>query len=184
MKRDSFLPVNRLMLGLWRSGFGGVLNATHPVSGRIMVLGCLGRRSGMLRRTPLNYAPGDGEVFCLAGFGERTDWLRNLQANPVAEVWLPEGRFLAEAEEVTDPGERLQRLRQVLQASGFAAKAFAGLDPWRIADEALAEQTGDYVVVRLRLGARLEGPSLVPLGLGLAVAAAAAWWVVTREPRR
>lgn len=169
MKRDAFRPVNRLILALWRAGLGGPLNVTHPVTGRILVLSHVGRRSGRWRRTPLNYAPGEGEVYCLAGFGAQTDWFLNLQAHPAAEVWLPQGRFLAEASEVSDPGERLRRLRQVLQASGFAARAFAGIDPRRIPDEALEAQTREYRVVRLRLGARLRGPSRLPLWIVLAL---------------
>lgn len=174
MNRTSFRPLNRFMLGLWRAGFGRVVNATHPLTGRMMVLGCLGRRSGRVRRTPLNYAPGEGEVFCVAGFGLRTDWYLNLLDNPAAEVWLPEGRYLADAQEVLEPAERLRRLREVLQASGFAAKAFAGIDPWRMDDAALEDATADYPVMRLTLGARLPGPSRLAVGLGVAVGVASA----------
>ena len=61
------------------------------LSGQIMVLTHTGRKSGLRRRTPVNYALVDGEVYCTAGFGQISDWYRNILANPQVEVWLPDG---------------------------------------------------------------------------------------------
>ncbi len=158
VSRTAFREFNRVMVLLWRLGLGRWINLCPEVGGRIMVLTTIGRRSGLRRRTPVNYAPGDGEVYCMAGFGRRADWYRNLQADPEVEVWLPEGRWIGRAEEVTDPEERLPLVRQVLVNSGFAASAFAGIDPHTISDEELQGVAADWPVLRIRLEHPLGGP--------------------------
>jgi deazaflavin-dependent oxidoreductase (nitroreductase family) len=134
------------------------MNKYPDTVGRIMVLTTIGRKSGLKRRTPMNYARMDGDVYCLAGFGKVADWYRNLQTNPSVEVWLPDGWWTGYAEEVTDPEERLLILRQILINSGFAAETFAGLNPHTISDEALQEVAADWPVVRIRLEQTLSGP--------------------------
>ncbi len=184
MDRDGFRSLNRFMLWMWHAGLGGPMNLTHRLTGRIMVLGTVGRKSGQMRRTPLNYSPCGDSVLALAGFGGRTDWLRNLQAHPFAEVWLPDGSWLARAEEIHDPGERLEAIRSVLKDSGFAAKVFAGIDPWHCDEDDLRRQTEPYRVVRLRLLEPLPEPEEMKvgraartgLGVGLGISLAWAWF--------
>ena len=48
-------------------------------------------QSGKQYLTPVNYALVDGEVYCTAGFGPRTDWYRNILADPNVRLWLPQG---------------------------------------------------------------------------------------------
>ena len=183
MKRAQFRAANQLMLLLWHAGLGGAMNATHRLTGRLMVLGTVGRKSGLMRRTPLNYAREGDDVFALAGFGPRTDWYRNLLAHPFAEIWLPDGFWLARAEVVGQPFRRLRALRQVLQDSGLASKAFAGLDPWTASEAELERETADYQVVRLRLLEPLPEPEEMQIGraarvgleVGLALSLAWAW---------
>jgi deazaflavin-dependent oxidoreductase (nitroreductase family) len=125
-----FKTLNRVMLLLWRLGLGGVVNCAPRWSGQIMVLVHRGRTSGVLRRTPVNYALVDGDIFCVVGFGT-TDWYRNIRADSHVEVWLPDGWWAGVAEELPqEHTDRLPRLRQVLLASGFAASV-AGADPTR-----------------------------------------------------
>lgn len=152
-----FRVLNRFMLLAWRLGLGPVLNAWPSVGGRIMVLGHTGRRSGLPHRTPLNYALIDGDVLCTAGFGSRTDWYRNLMADPVAEIWLPGARWSGVAEDVTDHAESLCWMRAVLVSSGFAALV-AGIHPRSDSDDELAGQTAGYRLVRIRRIADLTGP--------------------------
>lgn len=147
--RRGFRSFNRFMLLLWRLGLGGWVNGWPSVGGRIMVLTHTGRKTGLVRRTPVNYTEVDGDLYCTAGFGGVSDWYRNVKANPAVEVWLPDGWWSAVVEEVCDPVERLPLLRRVLIASGFAARA-AGLNPQTMSDEALAEATADYRLLRLR----------------------------------
>jgi deazaflavin-dependent oxidoreductase (nitroreductase family) len=156
--RQAFKYANRFMLLMWRLGLGSWLNIYPPVIGRIMVLTHTGRKSGLKRQTPVNYALVAGEVYCTAGFGRGSDWYRNLKANPNVEVWLPDGWWAGVAEEITDPEARLPFLRQVLIASGFAAGTFGGIDPRTMTDEALKAETTEYCVLHIRRTEARTGP--------------------------
>jgi deazaflavin-dependent oxidoreductase (nitroreductase family) len=77
-----------------------------PLVGRlILLLTTTGRKSGLPRVTPLQYEEADGVIYVGASLGARSDWVRNLQANPRAEVRLGRRRFAARAELVTDRGQ-------------------------------------------------------------------------------
>src|SRR3990172_5692392 len=63
--RQFFKYLNRFMLLMWRLGFGSYMNRPE-LSGRIMVLTHNGRKTGLRRQTPVNFAIVDGEVYCVA----------------------------------------------------------------------------------------------------------------------
>lgn len=108
----------------------------------------------------MNFTPSDGHVYCLAAFGDRTDWYRNLLAQSQIAVWLPEGRWAAGAVDATDDQRRLELTRKVLVDSGFAAPLF-GLHPRRMSDQELMTATTDYRLVRItpeRAAPGREGP--------------------------
>lgn len=144
-----FRPLNRFMLLLWRLGLGPMVNAWPAVGGRIMILAHVGRRTGHRHQTPVNYAPIDDAVWCVSGYGEGSDWYRNLMADPRVEVRLPRQRWTGIAEDQSDSPDRLPRLRQVLVASGFAAY-LAGIDPRRMSDAEMDGATRAYRLVRIR----------------------------------
>lgn len=148
--RQGFRIFNRFMVGLWRLGLGSWVNSWPSVGGRILVLVHRGRKTGATRLTPVNYAMVGGDLYCVAGFGQRADWYQNILARPQIEVWLPNGWWQAVADDVSDSRTRLPVLRQVLIASGFAGR-LAGLDAQRMTDAALREATAPYRLVRLRL---------------------------------
>src|SRR5512136_508093 len=154
--RQGFKYFNRFMLLMWRLGLGPMLNMGPAIAGRYMVITHIGRKSGLKRRTPVNYAVVDDEVYCTAGFGSVSDWYRNLSANPQVEVWLPDGWWAGIAEEVTHPKARLPLLRQVLIGSGFAAYA-AGVDPKQMTDEELDTLTKEYRLIHIRRVAARTG---------------------------
>lgn len=156
--RRGFHYFNKFMLMLFRLGLAGPFmgNGTRW-GGWIMVLSQRGRKSGLLRRTPLNYAIVGEDVYCTAGFGAQADWYRNVLANPNVEVWLLEGRYAGMAEDVSDSPQRLELLRKVLVASGFASYA-AGIDPLKLSDEDLQAVTQTYRLVRIRRTSPLTGP--------------------------
>jgi deazaflavin-dependent oxidoreductase (nitroreductase family) len=155
--QQGFKHFNRGMLLIWRLGLGQWLNAWPEVGGRILVITHTGRVTGLKRRTPLNYAIVDDDIYITAGFGMRSDWYRNLKANPQVQVWLPQGWWSGIAEEVTDPTQRLALMRQVLIGSGVVAPLF-GIHPKTMTDEQLAQVTQSYRLVRIRRLQACTGP--------------------------
>jgi deazaflavin-dependent oxidoreductase (nitroreductase family) len=148
--RRFFHSMNRFMVWMWKRGWGKMINFWPAVVGRIMVIKHRGRKSGKEYLTPVNYALVDGEVYCTAGFGPISDWYRNMLVNPQVELWLPDGKRLACAEDISDSPRRLFLLRQVLIASGFAASAFGGLNPRKVDDAQLDESTKEYRLVHFK----------------------------------
>lgn len=155
--RQGFKVFNKFMFLMWRLGFGPWFNLWPEGWGQIMVLTHTGRKSGRVYRTPVNYAILDGEVYCIAGFGYAADWYRNLLVNPGVEVWLPDGWWQGEAEDVSGDENRPKIMRAVVEASGFAGPMF-GVDPNKMDEAALMAATSSYKVMRVRRLAARTGP--------------------------
>jgi deazaflavin-dependent oxidoreductase (nitroreductase family) len=179
--RQAFKYLNRFMVLMFRLGLGRWLQFWPRFTGQILVLSHRGRKTGLTRRTPLNFAFVDGDLYVLAGFGSVSDWYRNVKANPQVQVWLPDGWWSAVAEETNSPPERLRILRAVLVASGFAAYAF-GIPP-RTPDDRLAELSAGYRVLCLRRTAPLTGPG-GPGDLAWVWPLAATFGLLRRRSRR
>ena len=148
--RKVFHAMNHFMVFMWKIGMGKMINMWPAGFGCIMVIKHRGRKSGKEYLTPVNYALVDGEVYCTAGFGSISDWYRNMLANPNIELWLPEGKRQACAEDISDSPKRLSLLRQVIIASGFAAPLF-GINPKKVNDEQLDILSKEYRLVHLKL---------------------------------
>lgn len=149
--------LNRFMIGVWRLGLAWMVNIWPEVGGRIMVITHTGRKSGLRRRTPVNYALVDGELYCLAGFGSISDWYRNILADPRVEVWLPDSWWAGVAEDVSDDPRRLDLMREIVIASGFVAYLF-GFNPHTMSDEALDGATASYRLIYIRREEPRTGP--------------------------
>ncbi|MCA9932323.1 MAG: nitroreductase family deazaflavin-dependent oxidoreductase [Ardenticatenaceae bacterium] len=154
--RQGFKYLNKFMVAMWRLGLGKWINAWPEKGGRIMVITHIGRKSGLTRRTPVNYAEVDGDIYCTAGFGRVADWYRNILAHPEVEIWLPDGWCTAVAEDITNCDKHLVYMRDVLIASGFAAHA-AGIHPRMMLDDELAAATAVYRLIRIRRTAARTG---------------------------
>lgn len=154
--RQGFRYLNRFMVLVWRLGLGVWMDRPSR-GGQILVVTHTGRKSGLRRRTPVNYAIADGEIYCTAAYGTAADWYRNILADPHVEVWLPQGWWEAVAEDVSDHPERNWLMRQILIGSGFAAR-LAGFDPLDMSDEELEPLTRTYRLVHLRLDRPRTGP--------------------------
>ena len=144
------------MVLMFRLGLANWVNFWPAFGGRIMVLINIGRNSGKRRRTPLNYATTEGDIYCIAGFGRISDWHKNILDNPQVEVWLPDGWWSGVATDVSNSESRLLLIRQVLIASGFASY-LAGIRPTTISDAELARRTADYRVLRIERTHALAG---------------------------
>ncbi|MEZ4767952.1 MAG: nitroreductase/quinone reductase family protein [Caldilineales bacterium] len=147
--RQMFKAGNHFMVLLFRLGLGNWGN--RPETSQVMVLIHRGRKTGLLRRTPVNFAVVDGDIYCTAAFGSHADWYRNIQASPNVEVWLPHAWYAGVAAEVpADDRRRNDLMRQVLIASGFAAPLFAGVNPKTIGERELAELSANYRLIRIK----------------------------------
>ncbi|HET6381300.1 MAG TPA: nitroreductase family deazaflavin-dependent oxidoreductase [candidate division Zixibacteria bacterium] len=84
---------------------------TMPVAGQLPWFGVLehvGRRTGAVRRTPLNIFPRDGGVWVVAlTYGPGVQWLRNIEATGWCRV-LVQGRWMTmvEPRRFRDPSRR------------------------------------------------------------------------------
>ena len=154
--RSIFKYFNRFMLLLWRLGLGSWGNGTE-FGGSIMVIKHTGRKTGLTRYTPVNYALVDGEVYCSAGFGKVSDWYRNIMELPEVEVWLPDGRWAGIAEDVSEAENGPHLLRQVIRASGFAGPLF-GVNPKKLSDQDFKDLLENYRLIRIRKADALTGP--------------------------
>ena len=163
--RRIFRVLNKFfMVPMFRLGLGSLLG--NPLSGYIMVLKVVGRKSGRIRYTPVNYAIRNGNIYCISGGGQSSDWFRNLKANPQIEVILPAGPIFGYVEEVSDADERRNVIRQVLQNAGFAG-FLEGYNPFTISDEELFSKSADLPVLRIR-----------PIGIGSGAFDPGGWvWV-------
>lgn len=133
MRIETYLPIafkylNYLVVLMWRMGLGKLINIWPSVFGRIMVIKNYGRSSGSANLTPVNYFETNDEIYCISGFGSQSDWYLNIMSNPQVEIWLPDGWFIAKAEDIDQAQDRLSLVREVLKASGFAAPIF-GINP-------------------------------------------------------
>ncbi len=148
--RRFFHGMNYFMVFMYRLGLGRLCEIWPAVSGRIMVIRHRGRKTGKEYLTPVNYAVVDGEIYCTAGFGSKTDWYRNLRADPCVELWLPQGRRTAHATDVSGTPRRVELLRAITIASGFAGPLL-GVDQKKLSDDQMAVIGKDYRLVRFDL---------------------------------
>ena len=75
-----------------------------PLIGRfVLLLTTTGRKTGLQRVTPLQYEVIDGVYHIGAVFGMKTDWVRNIQANPHVQVRIKNSTFHGQAEISIDP---------------------------------------------------------------------------------
>jgi deazaflavin-dependent oxidoreductase (nitroreductase family) len=154
--RTAFRILNEFMLILWRLGLAKYGNPTR-YGGAIMVIKHVGRKTGRIRYTPVNYHETDRYVYCTAGFGRKTHWYRNILAHPTIELWLPDSRWEGVAEDISDAQDRAALLRRVLLASGFAGPLF-GVDPRRMDDNEIDALFDTYRLVRIQKVSPMTGP--------------------------
>ncbi len=113
-------------LVLWRMGLGPLMGQS------ILVLTTQGRKSGRARHTALSYIVHEGKVYLAPGWPERSDWYKNLQANPLVTVQLGEGYYYARTRKVTDEAEFTAVAKELLQFGDSHSKPWLkslGIEP-------------------------------------------------------
>jgi hypothetical protein len=138
-----------------RAGLGPLVNT--PLTGSLMVLRTRGRTTGLWREAPLGYLILDGNIYCCAGFGYRTQWLRNIQADSHVEVLLPTLAVAGIAEEITDPAEWSRGMRALLASLGVIGRLTIG-DVRRASDEGMQSMAGGIPLIRIRVTGLGVGP--------------------------
>lgn len=91
-----------------------------------------GRRTGRPHRIEIWYAraaDGDDRIFLLAGGGRRSDWVRNLEADPSVTVELDGVSFPAAARVIDDPDEDAEARRLVFDK--YQPRNGGDLTSWR-----------------------------------------------------
>ena len=182
LNRWFMVPAHHAGLAAWVS---------TPIGGWILLLRVRGRKSGLIRETPLNYVIADGAVWIMAGFGRRTEWYRNLVANPSVEVQLPGRVFAATAEEVLDPAVRARMIPMLVRATGLPGMMVVP-SPMTAPDEEILDATAWVPLISLRPadGSRLEPGADDPGGRGwiwrqgLVALALLVLWRMRRRQRR
>lgn len=64
---------------------------------RLMMITHVGRKTGLMRQSVVeaaNYDPKTQACFAVAGYGEQTDWYRNIQAHPALEIQVGNRRYV------------------------------------------------------------------------------------------
>ncbi|MFQ5615490.1 MAG: nitroreductase family deazaflavin-dependent oxidoreductase [Anaerolineales bacterium] len=86
---------------LWRLGFA-------PLVGRItMLITQTGRKSGLPRRTMVEYHPLDGVKYVPVAFGRKAQWYKNIEADPRVTIQTADGVERMQAVRVTGDRELL-----------------------------------------------------------------------------
>jgi deazaflavin-dependent oxidoreductase (nitroreductase family) len=79
-----------------------------PLPRGFALLTVTGRRTGKRRRRPIRAIRNGATLYAVAILGERSDWLRNMRANPKAQARVGIRTRGISMREVTDPSEREQ----------------------------------------------------------------------------
>ncbi|SDI25121.1 deazaflavin-dependent oxidoreductase, nitroreductase family [Sinosporangium album] len=118
----------RAPIWLYRAGLGWILG------NRFAFLATRGRNSGSRRETVVEVADLDrysGTVYVVSGWGERSDWYRNLRAAPAVEIRVGSRRLEAPHHRRLGPAETLALLIRYGDAHPWEWKYLAprlGLD--------------------------------------------------------
>jgi hypothetical protein len=147
IRRQSFHLFNKLfMVPVFRLGLGAYVG--NNFTGYIMVIKSIGRKTGKVHYTPVNYAIHKGDIYCLAGWGNLSDWYQNITMTHELEVILPGVTIFGIVDEVSDKETRRIILRNILQNGGFAG-FLDGLNPFKTKDEELLEKTSGMILIRI-----------------------------------
>ncbi len=136
-----------VMVPLHRAGLAAWLG--NPLTGWQCLLTVTGRRSRVRRDAPLGYIVMDGATWVLAGYGPRTQWYRNVLADPRVELRLP-GRAPVDAlaEEVHDPDTRARVIPPLARSMAIPG-AVIGCFPATASDERILRCVSFVPLVRV-----------------------------------
>ena len=126
-----------------------------------LVLTTTGRRTGLPRKTPLQFEELDSVIYVGSARGEQADWYRNLVAEPAVVVQIGSDSFTARARPLRKPDEILTFLRLRLRRHPWMIRMMLlmhGLPPWS-GEQALRRLAERLAVVALRDRRLLSPPA-------------------------
>jgi deazaflavin-dependent oxidoreductase (nitroreductase family) len=88
-----------------------------------------GRVTGRPHEIEIWFARHDATLYLLAGGGARSDWVRNLRADPNARVRIGDGTYDARGRLIDDPAE--EQLARDLVFAKYQARYGGDLTDWR-----------------------------------------------------
>ncbi len=96
----------------------------------ILMITTIGRRTGKTRRNPLEFHKIDNVIHISAGRGEKTDWVRNMRANPdKVKVQIGFRSFHARVEFVDDLNDKIKFVEWMIKNITSEAKIGFGWNP-------------------------------------------------------
>lgn len=98
----------------------------NPVMRRLPIqtlLETTGRKSGEPRRTPLGGSRVGDQFWFVSEFGEKSQYVKNIEANPNVRVRL-RGRWHNGVAQLVPDDDPLARLRELPQFNSFAVRTF------------------------------------------------------------
>jgi deazaflavin-dependent oxidoreductase (nitroreductase family) len=126
-----------------------------------LVLTTTGRKTGLPRKTPLQYEELDGVIYIGSARGELADWYRNLVAEPAVVMQIGSDSFTARADPLRKPDEILAFLRLRLRRHPWMIRMMLlmhGLPPWS-GERALRQLAERLAVVALHDRRLLSAPA-------------------------
>ena len=99
-------------IALYRDGIAEILRRRC-----VMLLTTTGRRSGLPRTTGVSFMPLGDRLVIFSGWGVRSDWYRNVLANPDVTIRVGTKELAATAVPVADPARRQELMRQMKAGS-------------------------------------------------------------------
>ena len=151
--------VSRFPISLYRLGWGGVLGWLP-----MLVMTTKGRHSGLARHVMVEFRRHGSKYYVFSGWGERTDWYRNLLQHPRVTIQHGAHVFAAEAKPVGDNAEALRALYLFTRNSWLYERVFAGMSSAQAADlNSLADVAQEFTLVRLE--PTDDAPELPPVEL-------------------
>ncbi|MCY3978552.1 MAG: nitroreductase family deazaflavin-dependent oxidoreductase [Chloroflexi bacterium] len=151
--------VSRFPISLYRLGWGAVLGWLP-----MLVMTTKGRRSGLARHVMVEFRRHGSKYYVFSGWGERTDWYRNLLQHPRVTIQHGAHVLAAEAKPVQDNAEALRALYLFTRNSWLYERVFAGMSSAQAADlNSLADVAQEFTLVRLE--PTDEAPELPPVEL-------------------
>ena len=99
-------------------GLGPLMSHQALAGNKMLVLTCWGRKSQLSRHTMLSYVSTGDKEYVSSGWGAKTDWYKNITANPFVTVQAGRKVTAAKARRVRDIDEFTKITHEMLVTGG------------------------------------------------------------------